>query len=409
MTKGIARYSVSMESIKWPGRLAVVGLLQFFCLCSVPGAQVPSDKQARRGSDRATARPSALALSQEVLGEIDGLFRDYVGGGVLVIDHGQVVLCRSYGLSNVEKNERSAPTTNYRIASMSKQFTAMAIMILVDRRQLSLDASLDSFFPDFPAYGGKVTVRRLLNHTAGLPDYADLIPAGTTLQVSDLDALHLLLDTTSLEFEPGSRFQYSNSGYALLALIVEVVSGRLFQQFLADEVFKPLRMDQTVVFVRGLNSVSNRAYGYSRAETGGWVRTDQSLTSAVRGDGCVYTSLSDFAKWIVALDQGSLIGQAAYRDMYTPPSETPTIGKAGEDFYGQGTGYGFGWFVTPRGGQPCIWHEGGTVGFTGVVHRYPKRKAAVVVFLNQNEADAPRICQRIVDLTLFGAVPATAH
>jgi CubicO group peptidase (beta-lactamase class C family) len=392
-----------MKSIKSSGSLALVGLFTSFCLSSGTLTGDPSAGQTSRKSDRATAQPASPALSKEVLVEIDALFRDYVGGGVLVIDRGQLVLCRSYGLANVEENEPSAPSTNYRIASMTKQFTAMAIMILVDRGQLSLDATLDHFFPDFPAYGRKITVRRLLNHTAGLPDYVELIPAGTTLQLSDLDALHLLLDTTQPEFEPGSRFQYSNSGYALLALIVEVASGRLFQQFLADEVFRPLKMNQTVLFVRGLNSVPNRAYGYSPGEAGGWVRTDQSLTSAVGGDGCVYTSLDDYAKWLVALDEGRLISAAAYRDMYTPPNETPTIGKAGEDFYGQGTGYGFGWFVTPRHEQPCIWHEGGTVGFTSVVHRHPKRKAAVAVFLNQNQADAPRVCQRIADLTLFGA------
>lgn len=376
------------------------GLLQLLWLA--PSAIEASDPG--RGGSQAGGRGKtavrAEAISDEATAQIDPLFREHVGGAALVIDHGKVLFRRAYGLANVEEKVACTPGTSFRIASMSKQFTAMAIMLLVERGKLSLDTRLDQLFPGFPAYGGKITVRHLLNHTSGLPDYEGLVPPGTTLQLHDLDVLQLLLETTAPQFPAGTKFQYSNSGYALLAVIVEVVSGMPFHRFLTKAIFKPLGMDRTVEFVRGLNTVPERAFGYSRRE-GGWARTDQSVTSAVLGDGGVYTSLDDYAKWIRALDAGRLISKAAYHEMYTPSRGVPTIGEGGEKFYGQGTGYGFGWFVTPRHGQRCLWHEGGTRGFSLVVHRYPERQAAVVVFLNEHQAAAPRICQRIVDLLLF--------
>src|SRR4029079_11503758 len=144
-----------------------------------------------------------------------------VGACVLAIDGGHVVFEHAFGITDVESKTPCTASTNFRIASVSKQFTATAVMLLVDRGKLSLDDPLTKFFPGFPHYGKKITVKHLLIHTSGLPEYEKLIPAGTTLQLDDLDVLHLLMDTKEPLFPAGEKFAYSNSGYTLLGLIVE--------------------------------------------------------------------------------------------------------------------------------------------------------------------------------------------
>ncbi len=267
----------------------------------------------------------------------------------------------------------------------------MAVMILVDRRRLSLDDTLDRLFPGFPAYGARITVRHLLDHTSGLPDYEDLIPEGTTLQLQDRDVLQLLLATEAPVFAPGARFAYSNSGYALLALIVEKASGAPFARFLADEIFRPLGMKRTVAFESGLDAVTHRAYGYQRVATG-WRRTDQSVTSAVLGDGGIYSSLDDMARWVRALDGGRLLSRAAHRQMVAPAATVDP-----------GTRYGFGWFVDARYGQQRLFHGGSTIGFTNFVQRFPGRRAAVIVLTNERGFAAGAIGERIADLFLHWA------
>ncbi|MEX2307349.1 MAG: serine hydrolase domain-containing protein [Pirellulales bacterium] len=221
--------------------------------------------------------------SSELARQVESALPPHIGACVLTIDGGRVVFEHAFGLADVETNTPCTPTTNFRMASVSKQFTATAVLLLVDRGQLALDDRLRQFSPGFPPYGNDITVKHLLTHTSGVPPYEELIPEGTTLQLDDLDVLHLLMDTKRPRFAPGEKFEYSNSGYALLGLIVEVVSKTPFHEFMAREVLRPLGMNDSVLFQRGLNEVPYRAFGHERRE-GRWVRNDQSLTSAIRGD-----------------------------------------------------------------------------------------------------------------------------
>jgi len=144
---------------------------------------------------------------------------DSPGACVLAVDNGEVIFQQAFGVTNVDSKVPCTPRTNFRMASFSKQFTATAILLLVDQGKLSLDDTLDKFFPGFPEYGKKITVKQLLTHTSGLPDYEELIPEGTTLQLDDLDIVQILLDTKEPLFEPGSQWRYSNSAFVVLGMI----------------------------------------------------------------------------------------------------------------------------------------------------------------------------------------------
>ena len=173
---------------------------------------------------------------------------DAPGISVIVIKDQMVLFKKAYGLADVEAKVTNTTNTNFRLASVTKQFTAMAILILMERGKLSLEGRLADFFPDFPAYGREVTIRQLLNHTSGLPDYEALMPADQKEQLSDEDVLRILEQPTNGNFRPGAKFKYSNSGYVVLGLIAAKVSGKSFARFLDESIFQPLGMSSTVAY-----------------------------------------------------------------------------------------------------------------------------------------------------------------
>jgi CubicO group peptidase (beta-lactamase class C family) len=326
--------------------------------------------------------------------QVEAVLPPHVGACVLAIDDGRVVLEYAGGVADIESKTPCTPATNFRMASVSKQFTATAVMRLVDQGKLSLDDTLDAFFPGFPAYAHKITVKHLLTHTSGIPDYEDLIPDGTTLQLDDLDVLHLLMEKKEPRFAPGEKFAYSNSGYALLGLIVEVVAKIPFHQFMSDEVFRPLGMKNSVLFQHGLNEVPHRAFGHARRD-GDWVRADQSLTSAIRGDGAVYTSLRDYHRWLRGIEDKKLLSASSYSAMFTPHVATDRGDSR----------YGFGWFIDEYRGEQRIHHNGDTRGFRLCAQRFPRRQAALLVQLN-NEAQGDTqqmttLGERLADVLIF--------
>jgi len=327
---------------------------------------------------------------------VDGFFRecnrpDVPGACVMVIQNGKALLSRSYGLANCEDHIPCAPETNFRLASVTKQFTAMAIMILADRKQLSLDDPITKYFPEFPPYGEPITIRHLLNHTSGLADYEDLIPKGTLLPVLDINVLRLLQKQEKTLFPPGTQFRYSNSGYAFLALIVEKVSGKSFASFLRENIFQALHMIGTVAYEAGVSVVQNRAYGYT--PTGdSFTRTDQSLTSSVLGDGGVYSSINDLKRWDQALDTTRLVSRKMLKEAFTAGPATR---------HDKAVDYGFGWFLSEYRGLREVWHSGNTVGFTTRIERFPEKRFTVIILANRNQAALADLANQIVDLFLF--------
>lgn len=323
---------------------------------------------------------------------VDRLFANYnqadaPGASVLVMKDGDVVYAQGYGLARLSPREEVTTLTNFRLASVTKQYTAMSIMILAERGELQLSDTLDKFFPEFPAYGKRITVQHLLNHTGGMLDYENLVPPSQQQQVSDADVLALLAKQSRTNFAPGSSYSYSNSGYVVLGLIAAKASGKTFAQVLHDEIFAPLGMNATVAYEKDISEVVHRAYGYSRSGSG-FRLTDQSVTSATLGDGGVYTSVSDWPKWEQELRSPTLISPAMLEQAFTP-------GKLNN---GQRTSYGFGWMLDSYRGMKRIGHTGSTVGFRTAVQRYPAQGLAVLVLFNRAEVTAWDMATRVADI-----------
>ena len=324
---------------------------------------------ASAGTDDTGARVAALLADYDA--------PDRPGACVLARHRGAVIFERCVGMAELETAQRATPETNFRLASVTKQLTATAVMRLVEQGRLSVTTTLREVFPDFPPWADDVTVHRLLTHTAGLVDYEDVMPPGDA-QILDAGVLDLLRAQDSTYFPPGSAFRYSNSAYAVLAQIVEARAGRPFADVLATEVFQPLGMTGTVAFEAGRSSVAHRAFGYSAGEDGAWIRTDQSTTSAVLGDGGVYSSLRDLNRWLEVVEgRRALLDSSLVSAVFTEARTND----------GRGVGYGYGWFLDSVGGRRRIRHEGSTMGFRNAVQRFPAEDLTVLFLSNRNDVE----------------------
>lgn len=330
--------------------------------------------------------------SLSVSAAIDGIMTSYAdpsapGASVLVMKDDSIVFKKGYGVADIESGTPVTTATNFRLASVSKQFTAMAVMLLAERGALSYDDSITRFFPDFPPYGSGITVRHLLTHTSGLADYESIMPDTQTVQVHDADCLRLMHAVDSLYFPPGTRYAYSNTGYALLALIVETVSGIRYADFLKSNIFDRTGMTTSVAFEEGISVVPNRAYGHSLID-GSWRRTDQSSTSAVLGDGGIYSNVEEMSRWISSLLRYSLISE--------PTQRTAWSDAALND--GSTIDYGFGWHMETYRGVRHPHHGGSTRGFRNHILLFPDQKLMVVILTNRNQGDPAVEAKKIADL-----------
>ena len=297
---------------------------------------------------------------------------DVPGASLLVLHDGEARVHRGYGRSDLEQGIEAGAATNYRLASVSKQFTAAAILQLMQDGKLAIDDGVRKWLPSLPPAADAITLRHLLTHTSGLLDYEDLMAEPYDGQIRDAGVLALLERESRLAFPAGSAYRYSNSGYALLALLVERVSAMSFQDFLRTRIFLPLGMHDTVAYVADGPEISNRAWGYSEAD-GRWHRSDQSSTSAVLGDGGIYSNTHDLARWDAALYDDRLLSDASRALAFGKQIEV-----AGE---GAATHYGFGWRIT----GDTLWHSGETIGFRNVIVRWPEKRLTVVLLSNRND------------------------
>ena len=377
---------LNRKSRKGLAKGAKVGLMGLLCLAALPVCRAEG--------------PVPEQIDQIFAGlKSDGS----PGGAVLVVKNGQVVFKRGYGVTDLRSRRRIDEHTNFRLASCTKQFTAMAVMLLVRDGKLRYQDRLTDIFPDFPEYGKSITIRNLLNHTSGLLDYEDLMakPAAGTPpenipQIKDASVLELLKQQKTTKFPPGTKWDYSNSGYAVLAMVVEKVSGQPFGDFLHDRIFAPLDMKQTVAYEKGKNTVAHRAYGHTH-DGGAWREMDQSPTSAVLGDGGIYSSLADLARWDRALTHYTLLSESEMEPALIP---VKVADGSVQEPDGTPAAYGFGWFLSPYRNHPRMWHYGETVGFRTTIQRLVQDKLTVIVLCNRDDVVPANLALKVADLFL---------
>lgn len=361
----------------------------------------------------------SLGQAQEPMKSVeDSVFSGLVkpsepGFAVLVRLGGRNGYQQTEGVTDLRTNAKITPRTNFRLASFTKQFTAMAIMLLVHDGKVGYGDKLAKFFPDFPTYGKDITVRDLLNHTSGLPDYEDLMDAaekanGPTWsaekQIQDDEVLQLLMKEKNGKFAPGTSWAYSNSGYVVLGMIVAKVSGKPYREFLHDRIFAPLKMNHTLVYQKGKNEVSNRAFGHSKEKESGLLKeTDQSSTSATLGDGGIYSNLEDLAQWDDALRNQALLSEREFQPALVRvklnDGSQPNWPKEPNDdnlHPGKPVSYGFGWFLDPYEGHQRMWHTGSTMGFRTVIERFTEGDGLTVTILcNRTDLEPEKLALQI--------------
>jgi len=362
-------------------------------------------------------REPVQSVEESVFGSL--VKPDQPGFAVLIRYGGRNAYKRAEGVRDLRSKAKIDARTNFRLASFTKQFTAMAVMLLVHDGKLRSDQTLAELFPDFPAYGKSITVRNLLNHTSGLPDYEDLMDAvekrkgplwSPEKQIQDDEVLKLLKQEEHGKFAPGTSWSYSNSGYVVLGIIIARVSGKSYGEFLQQRIFAPLKMNHTLVYQRGKNEVSNRAFGHTKT-SGSLKETDQSSTSATLGDGAIYSNLEDLAKWDDALRDHTLLSEKEIQPALTPVklndgSEPRWPREPNDDNLhpGKPVSYGFGWFLDPfesvpgesNGRHARMWHTGSTMGFRTVIERLTEGDGLTVIILcNRTDLDPEKLALQI--------------
>jgi CubicO group peptidase (beta-lactamase class C family) len=363
----------------------------------------------------ARASPDAPVYTQ-----IDAIFSSRIQAGepgvaVMVEKDGKLLFERGYGVRDLRTHAKIDPETNFRLASVTKQFTAMSIMLLVHDGKLHYEDRLGTLFPEFPAYGKDITIRNLLNHTSGLPDYSEIMEQqennggpkwSPDHQIQDEEVLALLEAQPVGKFAPGTRWEYSNSGYVVLGLIVAKVSGTPYREFLRQRIFTPLKMNHTVVYQKGKNEISRRAYGHSK-ENDKLVETDQSATSATLGDGGIYSNVADLAKWDEGLQKHTLLGEQEMLPAVMPvklaDGSTPRWPRdphATDSTEPPLLLYGFGWFLDPYKGHARNYHDGGTMGFRTTIQRFVDDHFAIVVLSNRTDLNPNELALKVADVLL---------
>lgn len=316
----------------------------------------------------------ATAAPGPALGRVDAFVRAEMerqkapGVAIGIVKNGKVVLAKGYGFANLEHRVPVGPETIFQSGSLGKQFTAMAVMLQVEAGKLSLEDPLTKFFPGAPEPWSTITVRHLLNHTSGLPDLEGTLDYRKDYTDEELARFAYAL---RLEFPPGSRWSYSNTGYVLLGIIVNRVAGTFYGDILRERVFKPAGMT-TARIISEEDLVPHRAAGYRRVKgelkNQEWVAPSLNTT----GDGSLYVSLNDLIAWDAAVQARALLTPASWREILSPARLT-----SGATFP-----YGFGWQLEERDGKPLHQHSGGWQGFTSFYARFLGDSLSLIVLTN---------------------------
>ena len=319
------------------------------------------------------------------------------GVSVAIVKRGKTVLAKGYGFADLENDVPATPETVYRIGSITKQFTAAGIMRLVEQGKLSLDDTLQKFLPTFPTQGNRVTIRHLLNHTSGIKNYTSLGEKWERVMRLDLapEALAAIFANEPFDFKPGDRWLYDNSGYFLLGMIIEKISGKPYGQYVQEEFFTPLGLKGSV-YCDQAPLIKHRAQGYAPKPNGQFVNAEPLSMTQPYAAGSLCSTVTDLATWAAALAGGKVVSPASYKQMTTPLTLND----------GKPLTYGFGLGVGELRGHRQINHNGGINGFVSELHHYVDDSVVTVVLTNVANATAPQL-EKLIAARALG-IPDTA-
>lgn len=319
------------------------------------------------------------------------------GAAVLVMKDGKPLFRKAYGMANIEKGVALEPQMVFRIGSLTKQFTAVAILMLAEQGKLSVSDDIRKTLPDFPTRGKKITIEHLLTHTSGIPNYTD--PPEYMGNMHKDRTVSEMIDTfrnEPLQFEPGERFAYSNSGYFLLGAIIEKVSGMSYADFVARNIFEPLGMKDTA-YEGHERSAARRIEGYGRAPTGGYVVARPVSMTQPYAAGSLMSTVDDLGRWDAAITAGKLLKAESWKKAFTPY----TLNN------GQKSTYAYGWGVRKFRDSEIIEHSGGINGFITYAMRVPGERLYVAVLMNAlgREASPTYLAQKAAAIALGKPFP----
>ncbi|GGH02597.1 serine hydrolase domain-containing protein [Pedobacter zeae] len=328
----------------------------------------------------------------------NSLFKQKIfNGNVLIADKGKILFEKGYGFANEKTEQKINNQTIFELASVSKQFTAMGIVLLEKHGKLNYDDKISKYIPELDFYGN-ISIRNLLNHTAGLPDYMEIFEEkwDKTKFATNQDIVNVLAKyRPKVIFQPGERFQYSDTGYTLLALIIEKVSHKTFGRFLSENIFQPLKMKNTFIYRSRFEpkEIKNYALGYVKDSLGNKVLPDSFgkefytyYLDGIVGDGTVNSTTEDLLKW----------DRALYDDKLIDSKDKELIFNSAKTNDGKETNYGFGWFVgNSKKYRRIVYHTGGWPGYSTYIERHLDNDKTVIILQNQSEAKINSFLQKV--------------
>jgi CubicO group peptidase (beta-lactamase class C family) len=386
-------YPLEIERTKVKQRLnSVLGFVRFAVLLTALAAtSVGLTVPTHSSGDPALARVDA-----GVEAKVDQVFAEWnkpdsPGVALVVVKDGSVIYKKGYGIANLEYDIPVTPSTVFHVASVSKQFTAFAILMLAKQHKLSLDDDIHKYLPELPDYGKTITIRHLCHHISGLRDQWELLAmAGWRLDdvITKEQILKIVRHQKELNFDPGAEFLYSNTGFTLLAVIVERVTGQSFRQWTGDNIFKPLEMNSTHFHDDHEMIVKNRAYSYSPQKDGGYKLS--ALNYANVGATSLFTTVEDLAKWITNFEDMKVGGPAVIEQM----TEQGVLND------GKKIDYAFGLSIGQYRGLKTVSHGGGDAGYRSYVLHFPDQKLGIAVLSNLGSVNPARLANHVADIYL---------
>lgn len=326
----------------------------------------------------AQAPANGNALTSAINQELEKTFKsNEPGAAVIAVKDGQVVFRKGYGMANLELGVAIEPDMIFRIGSVTKQFTAVSILMLMEQGKLSLSDEITKFLPDYPTQGHKITIEHLLTHTSGIKSYTSL-PEWLPLWRKDMTMKELidLFKNKPMEFAPGDSWNYNNSAFVLLGAIIEKITGQSYGEFVEKNIFTPLGMTQSF-YDNTQRVIPRRAAGYSKNGSG-YANAQYLSMSQPHAAGSLMSTVDDLAKWDASLYTEKLVKQESLKKAWTPFVMNG----------GRPTNYGYGWGITTLEGERMITHGGGINGFTCDVVRLPESKVYVAILTNRDSGTA---------------------